>query len=73
METMIKILRFFWIGIAALTFISSIFFFVVGAWRDGLSFLALALISCVMIWLNKKREKLYVKKNVQPDKKTKKN
>jgi hypothetical protein len=59
---MIKILRFFWLSIAVLTTLSAIYFFIVGLWRDSVSFLAIAAISSVMIWLNKKREAVYLKK-----------
>lgn len=59
MRTGIKILMMFWTILGIFGIGAAVYFFITGFNKDGLFFLAIALVSVVMRWMNTKRLQVY--------------
>jgi len=72
MIKLIKFLIWFWIVLGGIMLALGAYFLLSGYEKDGLTFLAFAGIGVVMVWLNKKRMKLYGERQEPPQKDKKK-
>lgn len=59
MTGLIKFLIYFWTALAIVLVFLGVYFLLTGFYRDGLTFVTFAAICAVMIWMNKRRLRLY--------------
>ena len=72
MTGLIKFLIIFWMSLGIVTVLIGAYFIITGSVRDGLTFVAFSLVSLVMIWMNKRRMRMYGNTKPREEEKKKK-
>ena len=72
MTGLIKFLIIFWMSLGIICVLVGSYFLITQSMRDGLTFIAFALVSLVMIWMNKRRLRLYGNAKPREEKKEEK-